>query len=235
MSTAWVSACADLAGSCALHQLTQLPFSIRQCISSFRIKLNTMSAVKGAVDMRSCALKGASPALVLKPVCRRAPRRSLQTSNAVKEIFMPALSSTMTEGKIVSWLKGPGDKVSKGESVVVVESDKADMDVESFNDGILGAIVIPEGGVANVGDPIAFIAETADDMEEAKSKAGSGSNGAAPASVEKPSVAEVRSFPHPVTVLSLCKGCTSKVQIKMVNDPVPLAWHFQHARFSMHP
>ena len=104
---------------------------------------------------------------------------------------MPALSSTMTEGKIVSWLKGPGDKVSKGESVVVVESDKADMDVESFNDGILGAIVIPEGGVANVGDPIAFIAETADDMEEAKSKAGSGSNGAAPASVEKPAVAEV--------------------------------------------
>ena len=104
---------------------------------------------------------------------------------------MPALSSTMTEGKIVSWLKGPGDKVSKGESVVVVESDKADMDVESFNDGIIGAIVIPEGGVANVGDPIAFIAESADDMEEAKSKAGSSSNGAAPAAVEKPAVAEV--------------------------------------------
>ena len=44
---------------------------------------------------------------------------------------MPALSSTMTEGKIVSWLKSEGDKISKGESVVVVESDKADMDVES--------------------------------------------------------------------------------------------------------
>jgi len=49
-------------------------------------------------------------------------RRSLQTMNAVKEVFMPALSSTMTEGKIVSWLKSPGDKVKKGESVVVVES-----------------------------------------------------------------------------------------------------------------
>ena len=44
---------------------------------------------------------------------------------------MPALSSTMTEGKIVSWLKNEGDKITKGESVVVVESDKADMDVES--------------------------------------------------------------------------------------------------------
>ena len=51
------------------------------------------------------------------------------------EIFMPALSSTMTEGKIVEWLKNPGDKVERGESVLVVESDKADMDVESFQDG----------------------------------------------------------------------------------------------------
>ncbi len=115
----------------------------------------------------------------------------MQTSTAVKEIFMPALSSTMTEGKIVSWLKGPGDKVSKGESVVVVESDKADMDVESFNDGILGAIVIPEGGVANVGDPIAFIAETADDLDAAKAKAGASSNGAAPAPAEAPAPAAV--------------------------------------------
>jgi hypothetical protein len=52
-------------------------------------------------------------------------RRSLQTMNAVKEVFMPALSSTMTEGKIVSWLKSPGDKVKKGESIVVVESGKS--------------------------------------------------------------------------------------------------------------
>jgi len=62
-------------------------------------------------------------------VTRRNQR--VETCNAVKEIFMPALSSTMTEGKIVSWLKSEGDKITKGESVVVVESDKADMDVES--------------------------------------------------------------------------------------------------------
>lgn len=78
----------------------------------------------------------------------------------------------MFTGKIVSWLKQPGDKVKKGESIVVVESDKADMDVESFSEGILGAIVIPEGGVANVGAAIAFIAETEADMEAAKQKAG---------------------------------------------------------------
>jgi glycine cleavage system H lipoate-binding protein len=45
-----------------------------------------------------------------------------------KEVFMPALSSTMTEGVIVAWLKKPGDKVDVGEMLMTVESDKADMD-----------------------------------------------------------------------------------------------------------
>ena len=60
----------------------------------------------------------------------------------IHDIFMPALSSTMTEGKIVEWTKSPGDKVAKGETVVVVVSDKADMDVESFNEGYLAAILV---------------------------------------------------------------------------------------------
>ena len=64
---------------------------------------------------------------------------------ATHEIFMPALSSTMTEGKIVEWLKKPGDRVGRGESVLVVESDKADMDVESFNEGFLAAVLMPAG------------------------------------------------------------------------------------------
>lgn len=70
-------------------------------------------------------------------------------------------------------------QVTKGEPIVVVESDKADMDVESFSEGILGAIVVNEGERANVGAAIAFIAESEADVEEAKKKAGS--NGAAPA------------------------------------------------------
>jgi pyruvate dehydrogenase E2 component (dihydrolipoamide acetyltransferase) len=78
----------------------------------------------------------------------------------INEVFMPALSSTMTEGKIVSWIKSPGDKVEKGETVVVVESDKADMDVESFYEGYLAAIVTPAGESAPVGAAIALIVET---------------------------------------------------------------------------
>ncbi len=80
------------------------------------------------------------------------------------EIFMPALSSTMTEGKIVEWLKNPGDKVERGESVLVVESDKADMDVESFQDGYLAAVLMPAGSTAPVGETIGIIVENENDI-----------------------------------------------------------------------
>jgi pyruvate dehydrogenase E2 component (dihydrolipoamide acetyltransferase) len=90
---------------------------------------------------------------------------------ATHEIFMPALSSTMTEGKIVEWLKQPGDKVERGESVLVVESDKADMDVESFNEGYLAAVLMPAGGTAPVGETIGLIVETEAEIAEVAAKA----------------------------------------------------------------
>ncbi|MBG1265102.1 dihydrolipoamide acetyltransferase family protein [Nostoc sp. WHI] len=93
---------------------------------------------------------------------------------SIHEVFMPALSSTMTEGKIVSWVKSPGDKVEKGETVVVVESDKADMDVETFYEGFLAHIIVQAGDTAPVGSAIAFIAETEAEIEQAKSLANSG-------------------------------------------------------------
>jgi pyruvate dehydrogenase E2 component (dihydrolipoamide acetyltransferase) len=115
----------------------------------------------------------------------------------IYEIFMPALSSTMTEGKIVSWLKAPGDKVEKGETVVVVESDKADMDVESFYEGYLGVILTPAGDSAPVGNTIALIAETEAELADAQ-KQGSGSPGAAaPAPSAPAAAAPVTAAPVP--------------------------------------
>ncbi|MBE9196150.1 E3 binding domain-containing protein, partial [Synechocystis sp. LEGE 06083] len=98
----------------------------------------------------------------------------------IYDIFMPALSSTMTEGKIVSWTKSPGDKVEKGETVLVVESDKADMDVESFNEGYLAAILVPAGEEAPVGATLGLVAETEAEIAEAQAKAGSGGSSSAP-------------------------------------------------------
>jgi pyruvate dehydrogenase E2 component (dihydrolipoamide acetyltransferase) len=103
---------------------------------------------------------------------------------ATHEIFMPALSSTMTEGKIVEWLKKPGDKVERGESVLVVESDKADMDVESFNEGFLAAVLMPAGGTAPVGETIGLIVETQAEIAEVQAKAP-----AAPAAAPAPAAA----------------------------------------------
>jgi len=98
----------------------------------------------------------------------------------IREVFMPALSSTMTEGKIVSWVKSAGDKVEKGETVVVVESDKADMDVESFYEGYLAIIIVPAGEVAPVGAAIALVAETEAEIATAQ-KQGAAAPAAAPA------------------------------------------------------
>jgi pyruvate dehydrogenase E2 component (dihydrolipoamide acetyltransferase) len=98
---------------------------------------------------------------------------------AIREVFMPALSSTMTEGKIVSWAKAAGDRVEKGETVLVVESDKADMDVESFAEGYIAIIMSAAGESVPVGQTIALIAETMEEMAEAKQR---GQGKAAPAS-----------------------------------------------------
>ncbi|XP_008446580.1 dihydrolipoyllysine-residue acetyltransferase component 4 of pyruvate dehydrogenase complex, chloroplastic [Cucumis melo] len=126
-------------------------------------------------------------------------RRIPVVQSKIREIFMPALSSTMTEGKIVSWVKSEGDVLSKGESVVVVESDKADMDVETFYDGILAAIVVGEGETAPVGAPIGLLAETEEEVAEAKAKAASNSTSApaAPAAAVSPSPPPPSSSPAP--------------------------------------
>ena len=110
---------------------------------------------------------------------------------------MPALSSTMTEGKIVEWLKQPGDKVARGESVLVVESDKADMDVESFQDGYLAAVLMPAGSTAPVGETIGLIVETEAEIAEAKAKAPS-----APAAVAAPAQAPPAPAPSPAPTAS---------------------------------
>jgi pyruvate dehydrogenase E2 component (dihydrolipoamide acetyltransferase) len=103
----------------------------------------------------------------------------------IHEVFMPALSSTMTEGKIVSWVKSPGDKVEKGETVVVVESDKADMDVESFYEGYLAVITVPAGESASVGAAIALLAETEAEIEQVKQHAAQLGQGSAASSTQK--------------------------------------------------
>jgi biotin carboxyl carrier protein len=91
------------------------------------------------------------------PLRSVAPSLRMQATVQQTNVAMPALSSTMTEGKIVQWTKGVGDKVSAGDILMVVESDKADMDVESFEDGYIAAILVEDGETAAVGSTVAII------------------------------------------------------------------------------
>ena len=66
-------------------------------------------------------------------------------------ITMPRLSDTMTEGTVATWLKKVGDKVSEGDILAEIETDKATMEFESFNEGVLLYIGIPAGETAAAG------------------------------------------------------------------------------------
>jgi pyruvate dehydrogenase E2 component (dihydrolipoamide acetyltransferase) len=112
------------------------------------------------------------------------------------EIQMPKLSDTMTEGTLVVWKKKKGDKVSAGDVIAEIETDKATMEWESPEDGTLSEIYVEEGGKVEVGQRIAFIGEPgegatsetpkkeqAKKSEEPKEK---------PAETEKPAPAKVK-------------------------------------------
>lgn len=159
-----------------------------------------MASLLTAKNVGSAFLKGSTQKLTQKRTNQKQSRKTNTSSVVraeVKEIFMPALSSTMTEGKIVSWVKEEGDAISKGEAVVVVESDKADMDVESFYDGFLAHICVEDGEMATVGAPIAYVAETEAEIPEAQAKAAAASGGAAQAKAAAPVEAAPAPAPAP--------------------------------------
>ena len=73
----------------------------------------------------------------------------------MNQITMPKLSDTMLEGTLIKWHKKAGDKISVGDVIADVETDKATMEMEAFDDGLITELLIPEGGVVKVGQPIA--------------------------------------------------------------------------------
>src|SRR5438445_13156251 len=104
------------------------------------------------------------------------------------EVLMPALSPTMTEGKIARWLKSEGEPVRAGDVLAEIETDKATMEVEAADEGVLAKIVVPEGTAdVPVNQLIAVLAGEGEDVKAAAAgaKAGAGP----PAAASKPSQA----------------------------------------------
>ena len=103
-------------------------------------------------------------------------------------LLMPALSPTMTEGKLSKWVKKEGDKVKSGDVIAEIETDKATMEFEAVDEGTLGKILVPEGteGVP-VNTPIGVILEEGEDASAIK----------APAPAAAPAPAPAASSPSP--------------------------------------
>ncbi|MCE2574696.1 pyruvate dehydrogenase complex dihydrolipoamide acetyltransferase [Komagataeibacter sp. FNDCR2] len=87
-------------------------------------------------------------------------------------ILMPALSPTMKEGKLARWLKAEGDSIASGDVIAEIETDKATMEVEAVDEGVMGRILIPEGteGVA-VNAPIAILVAQGESVPDAPTPA----------------------------------------------------------------
>jgi len=122
------------------------------------------------------------------------------------EILMPALSPTMTEGNLVKWLKKEGDKIKPGEVIAEIETDKATMEVESADSGILGKIVVPaKSDGIGVNQLIAILLEPGEDAKAidallAKHKnAGSAPAHAVASPVKQAVNAPIVTAPTPVT------------------------------------
>ncbi len=77
----------------------------------------------------------------------------------METVVMPKMSDMMTEGKILQWYKKPGDAVKKGEALAEVETEKVNIEIESYVSGVLLEIVIPEGNMAPVGEAIAYVGD----------------------------------------------------------------------------
>ena len=107
------------------------------------------------------------------------------------EILMPALSPTMTEGNLAKWMKNEGDSIVAGDVIAEIETDKATMEVEAVDEGILGRILVPDGteGV-QVNQPIALLLEEGEDAGALAAYAPGVAKAAAPAAApEKPAEA----------------------------------------------
>ncbi|KAK3117648.1 pyridoxine biosynthesis protein [Teratosphaeriaceae sp. CCFEE 6253] len=136
-----------------------------------------------------------SARLVTRQTTRHAPRRGFRRStrsSAASNLTMPALSPTMIEGNIAAWRVQPGASFSAGDVLLEIETDKATMDVEAQDDGVMVKVMQEEGAKGvKVGTRIAVLAESGDDVDSVEIPAEDGDRaGAQAAKTSRPSPQE---------------------------------------------
>jgi len=131
------------------------------------------------------------------------------------EILMPALSPTMTEGTLAKWLKKEGDTVASGDILAEIETDKATMEVEAVDEGVLGRILVPGGteGVA-VNTPIAVLLEEGEKSSDIK---------AAPAAKAEAPKGEAKAESKPAAAPAKAEAAAAPAQRTAPAKPAPAA------------
>ena len=132
------------------------------------------------------------------------------------EILMPALSPTMEEGNVSKWLKKEGDKIVAGDVIAEIETDKATMEVEAVDEGVLAKIVIPAGteGV-KVNTPIAILAVDGEDID----KAGEGIGEEELAAPKAADAGKAREAPAPVAATEAAVKTPAAPKAEAAADP----------------
>src|SRR5512134_3925007 len=103
-------------------------------------------------------------------------------------IGLPKLSPTMEEGVLVRWTKKEGDRVSPGDLVAEVETDKANMDFNIEDDGVLLKLLVKEGDTVKLGAPVAILGKAGEDVSALVEQAKSQAAAPAPAPAATPTV-----------------------------------------------
>ena len=145
------------------------------------------------------------------------------------EITMPKLSDTMTEGTLLRWHKKKGDKVAVGDILADVETDKATMEMESFEEGTLADVYVPEGGKVIVGAAIALVLKEGEKAGD-KPKAAPAPAAAPEASASRPAVSSGRPLTPRARAAALRSAGGGNVNAGVRVKATPLARKVADAR-----
>lgn len=142
-------------------------------------------------------------------------------------ILMPRLSDTMTEGVIAAWHKNVGDAVKKGDLLAEIETDKATMELESYQDGILLHIGTPKGGKLQVNDLLAIFGKAGEDISALLAQHAGGNSPAAPAAPEaSPAPVAASSAPVPAMDVSNMEEVVLMPRLSdTMTEGVIAGWH----------
>ena len=142
------------------------------------------------------------------------------------DVVMPRLSDTMEEGVLSQWLKAEGDHIHRGDVLAEIETDKATMDLEAYDEGVLERLLVPEGATVPIGGPLAVIgtgpaadaAEPPTEPTPAASKNPQPTSPAEPAAAPPTLAAAEKSAASPVSPPSGGRVWTSPLARKIARD-----------------